>query len=79
MSPTPYHAECVIFYCADQLTCVDRSYSRLQRLKEVMRLYVPHSYISEGKVQCLHDNGIEFSKKTVADKNLYDRVSHIKY
>ncbi len=56
------------------LFCVDSSYSRLARLKDILKWYVPKSYVTENTVQVIHENGAGFCQKTRSEM-LFDKVS----
>jgi 16S rRNA C967 or C1407 C5-methylase (RsmB/RsmF family) len=58
----------------ESVTCIDHSRSRLNRLKEVLSLYVPKSYINSEKVNVLHGCAIHFGHEA-RGKLSYDRVS----
>ena len=57
-----------------KLYCVDKSYSRLRRLKETIRHYLPEHYRQEQHVETFHGSGIDFCEQ-MKDVKLMDKVS----
>lgn len=55
----------------EKLTCIDNSYSRIVRLREVMKLFFPRSYTEEKKVDVLKANGVAFCEGALEQ---FDRV-----
>ena len=53
------------------MVCIDHSWNRLQRFKEVMRWYTPREYHDEKKVETLHGDATNLGEM---HNSLYDRV-----
>ncbi len=56
-----------------KLVCVDSSYSRINRLREILRRYVPRSYTDEEQVEIVHGNGITFCELMQHERK-FDKV-----
>ena len=56
--------------------CVDHSYSRLQRLKDVLRWYTPKAFHDDGMVQTFHGNGVQFCRSVDMK---FDKVGRLNF
>lgn len=54
-----------------KLSCVDHSWSRINRLKTVLRDYLPKSYRQDGMVDVFHGSGFDF---VLSSSQQFDRV-----
>ena len=52
---------------------MDNSYDRVRRLREVLNLYTPPSYVKDKVVQVAHANGIFFANE-IKNHMKFDKV-----
>lgn len=59
-------------FLPEKLTCVDNSYSRINRLKDVVQLFLPQSYIEQKMIDIFKSNGVAFCDRL---NEQFDRVT----
>ena len=53
---------------------MDESRNRLRRLRDILDVYMPRSYVDDGRVRIVHGSGASFVNDEEARGNSYDRV-----